>query len=96
MKKINNKDLYKEVLLTGSDYQKSVLEAWSIFGCKKIVLKLKSENQQTADEAFIELLANFQANNIMACSNKEKTVLAAGPDLSERLDKITGHLKLMS
>ena len=86
-------NLYKQILQSGTNYNKKVLGIWSYFGAKKIVLKIKSEK---TDEEFEEIYINLVKEKIPCLINSEKNLLAAGPEISENLDMITGHLKLLS
>lgn len=76
--------------------QKEIVEYWNIYGCKKITLKIKSENECKAEELFDKIINEINKVNIKFTFNEDKNVLAIGPYYSSVLDSITGKLKLLS
>lgn len=78
---------------------KKIVEQWSKQGMKKSVLKVDSEKELR------DLLMNAK-NDGLSCglindagrtflNPGTTTVLGIGPDEEEKIDKITGHLKLL-
>ncbi|MCF7871554.1 peptidyl-tRNA hydrolase Pth2 [Candidatus Woesearchaeota archaeon] len=78
---------------------KKLVETWSKQGMKKTVLKVDSEKELR------ELLV-LAKNEGLACglindagrtflTPGTTTVLGIGPDIEEKIDKVTGHLKLL-
>ena len=85
-------------------YKKAVKEApqrvtqWEMFGQTKITLKIESE------EAMLDMATKARAAGITACVVHDAghtqvdagtaTVLGVGPAPADKVDKVTGHLKL--
>ena len=84
--------VYREV-------EKSVLEEWESFGEPVICLKIESEEELMALEAAAkaENLPNYVVCDAGRTQVAEgsMTVLAIGPADGVKIDKITGHLKLV-
>lgn len=83
-------ELYNLVLLKGNELHHTMLDAWDTYGSTKIVLKVKEEKE------IDELLKEVLLTNIPFYRHKYFPLLALGPYESEKLNKITGHLKLLS
>lgn len=75
------------------------LEKWGMTGEAKIVVKIKSEREmfqlkQRAEQMnmITHIVCDAGHTQVAAGSN---TVLAIGPDFENRLNMVTGHLKLL-
>ena len=76
------------------------LKAWLLGLFKKIAVGVDTEEelvtlQKQAEEAGILNVLIEDSGLTEFHGVKTKTVLAIGPDTSEKIDKITGHLKLL-
>ncbi|XP_013119073.1 probable peptidyl-tRNA hydrolase 2 [Stomoxys calcitrans] len=77
----------------------SVVRRWENTGCAKVALKVESEAEMMA------LKRAADRNNLITCLIRDagrtqiepnsKTVLAIGPAPVEKIDQVTGHLKLL-
>ena len=90
--------LYKRINKGKSNYYKQVLEHWTTSGAKKVVLKGKDESELISlKEKCIKLkipyylVADAGRTEIAAGS---VTVLGIGPDISEKINTLTGKLRL--
>lgn len=91
--------MYDRIKNGKQSYYKQALEYWTTYGAKKVVLKGK--DKETLENIKAEckklkiptyLVADAGRTQIEAGS---VTVLGIGPEISEKLNKITGKLKLM-
>ena len=81
-----------------SHSNKKLLEEWLRYGAKKVVLEVDTLNELLD----IKRKLDFEGINncIIADAGLTEvkpgtiTVLGIGPDIEEKLDRITGHLKL--
>lgn len=86
-------------LKTLKDSKEKVKE-WREEGMKKIVLRVDSEkellryNQMAKDSGLITALITDAGKTFF--KEPTRTCLAIGPDKDEKIDKITGKLKLIS
>ena len=83
-------ELYKLNLLKGSEYNHKVLNIWDTFGSKKIVLKVKLETE------IEEIIAQLDTTDIPYFKHPSFPLIAVGPEVSEKINKFTGHLKLLN
>ena len=78
---------------------KDVLKKWNASGAKKIVLKISSEGELKGIQDFArrEGLPSFLVKDAGKTQLESGTVtaLAVGPGKEEKIDKITGGLKLL-
>ncbi len=80
--------------------EKDKIKAWRADGMKKIVLRVDSEkeliqfNQIAKDNGFVTSLITDAGKTFF--KEPTKTCLAIGPDSEEKIDKITGKLKLIN
>ncbi|MCF7866928.1 peptidyl-tRNA hydrolase Pth2 [Candidatus Woesearchaeota archaeon] len=78
---------------------KKIVEIWSKQGMKKSVLKVDSEKElrtlliTAKNEGLACGLINDAGRTCLAPGTT--TVLGIGPDEEEKIDKVTGHLKLL-
>ncbi len=91
--------LYEKISTKGKSYYKNALNHWKEFGAKKIVLRCKDLNdiKHTHHEC-----KTFKIPSIMISDAGHTqvdpgtiTVLGIGPEISDKLNKITGNFKLM-
>ena len=78
---------------------KEILERWKKQGDKKVVLKVADENE------LIKYMSMLENENIKVALIKDAghtvvepgtiTCLGAGPDLEDKIDRITGKLKMV-
>ncbi len=87
------------VAATISRTKKEVLERWASEGMKKIVLKVKDldelkEYQKTAKQSGLvaELISDAGHTTVEPGT---VTCLGIGPDEEEKIDKVTGKLKML-
>ena len=78
---------------------KSMLEKWKQQGMKKIILRVNSEEElmnykkeASKDKLNNVLIEDAGKTQIEAGT---KTCLAIGPDEEKKIDKVTGHLKIL-
>lgn len=79
---------------------KDDLQKWLSEGQKKVVLKVKDKQElllykQKAEDAGLVVSLITDAGHTQLEPNT-MTCLAIGPDKEEKIDKVTGNLKLMS
>lgn len=78
---------------------KDVLKKWNASGAKKVVLKASSEEELNEIQKFAkrESLPSFLVKDAGKTQLESGTVtaLAVGPGKEEKIDKITGNLKLL-
>jgi PTH2 family peptidyl-tRNA hydrolase len=91
--------LFSKISSRGKPYYKKALKAWDEFGSKKIVLKAKNleeleETHKKCKHKGIPSLLISDAGRTQVDPGTV-TVLGIGPEVSEKLDKITGEFKLM-
>lgn len=78
---------------------KDKLGDWLDMGQKKVVLKVESEKeliqyfQKAKDLGFTASLITDAGRTVLAPGTK--TCVAIGPDYDEKIDKLTGNLKMM-
>ena len=78
---------------------KKIVNEWRNSGAKKVVLKVKDEKEliefkdRADDEGLVAALITDAGRTVLAPGTK--TCLGIGPDDSEKIDKITGKLKMM-
>ena len=78
---------------------KKIVSAWRDEGMAKIVLKVKDERellkylQLAKDEGIIAALITDAGKTVIAPGTR--TCLGLGPDEEEKLDSLTGELKLL-
>ena len=78
---------------------KKIVSAWRDEGMAKIVLKVKEEKellnylQLAKDEGIIAALITDAGKTVIAPGTR--TCLGLGPDEEEKLDSLTGELKLL-
>ena len=79
---------------------KEKVKEWKKDGMKKVVLKVESEkellmyNQMAKDSGLITSLITDAGKTFF--KEPTRTCLAIGPDKDEKIDKITGKLKLIN
>jgi len=79
---------------------KDKIKEWRSEGMKKVVLKVESEkelliyNQTAKDSGLITALITDAGKTFF--KEPTRTCLAIGPDKEEKIDKITGKLKLIN
>ena len=79
---------------------KEKIKEWRREGMKKVVLKVESEkelihyNQIAKDSGLVTSLITDAGKTFF--KEPTKTCLAIGPDKDEKIDKITGKLKLVN
>ncbi len=79
--------------------EKRLVEQWRSEGMKKIVLKVADEkemlrlNQQAKDAGLTTAVITDAGLTVVAPGTK--TCCAIGPDTVEKIDAITGHLKIV-
>jgi len=80
--------------------QKAKVDSWRKQGMKKVILKIDSEKELFIyqKKAIIAKLTNSLITDAGKTFFKEptKTCLAIGPDQDQKIDKITGKLKLLN
>lgn len=91
--------LYEEINNEGKDYYQQALDYWNEFGAKKIVLKVKDLEELKVKRKECKKL-KIPSIMISDAGHTQVdpgtiTVLGIGPEASEKLNKITGELKLM-
>ena len=78
---------------------KKVIDAWKISGGKKVVLKVRDEEEllkykeMAEDYGLKTALVTDAGHTVLEPGTI--TCLGIGPDLEEKIDKITGNLKMM-
>ena len=77
-----------------------LVQAWHKEGMPKIILKVENERElikfkQLAEDAGLKSVLITDAGHTVV-EPGTKTCLGIGPDLAEKIDKITGSLKLIS
>jgi PTH2 family peptidyl-tRNA hydrolase len=78
---------------------KKKVDAWRKQGAKKVVLKVKDEKellkykQQAKDNKLKTALITDAGKTVIAPGTK--TCIAIGPDEEDKIDKITGKLKMI-
>lgn len=78
---------------------KKTVGEWRLFGAKKIVLKVNDEKEileykkQAEDAGLVTALITDAGKTVIAPGTI--TCLAIGPDDEEKIDKITGKLKMV-
>ncbi len=91
--------MFSKITSKGKPYYKNALKAWDDFGSKKIVLKAK--NLEELENVHKKCkLKGIPSMLISDAGHTEVepgtvTVLGVGPEISEKIDKITGSFKLM-
>lgn len=91
--------LYDQIKAGKSQYHKKALEFWSDYGAKKIVLNGKDHEQLQNLQK--ECKKNKIPSYLVADAGHTQlepgtvTVLGIGPDSSEKINKITGKLRLL-
>src|SRR3989338_8116231 len=78
---------------------RKLIELWRKYGAKKVVLKVKSEKElfeykQLADDAGLKTALIIDAGHTVL-EPGTITCLGIGPDEEEKIDRITGKLKMM-
>src|SRR3989338_421502 len=79
---------------------KDKIKEWRSEGMKKVVLKVESEkelliyNQTAKDSGLITALITDAGKTFF--KEPTRTCLAIGPDKEEKIDKVTGKLKLIN
>lgn len=76
--------------MKGSEYHTKVLNVWETFGSKKIVLKVKEVSELKELEKSLEDL------DIPYFCSEDFPLIVIGPEVSEKINSLTGHLKLLS
>ncbi len=77
----------------------SILKKWRAQGQKKVVLKVADEKelisyfQQAKDDGIVSSLITDAGKTVIAPGTK--TAVAIGPDEEEKIDKLTGTLKML-
>lgn len=92
--------LYDDILEGENIYQKSALNHWFNYGQKKIVLKVNDLN------TMLDTVKQCKKSKLQYCLITDAghtqipqgsvTVLGIGPDIGEKINKITGTFKLMN
>lgn len=81
------------------DWKRNQIEDWINQGMPKIVVGCESEDElmQLQEQARINYVMSYLVKDAGKTEFKEPTftALAIGPDQDEKIDKITGHLKLL-
>jgi len=78
---------------------KKIVSLWRSEGAKKVILKVKDEEelfrykQMAEDEGLKTSLITDAGKTVVEPGTR--TCLGIGPDVEEKIDKITGKLKLM-
>jgi len=78
---------------------KDTFKEWKMHGMKKVVLKAKDEKeliemkQKADDEGLVTALITDAGKTQIAPGTI--TCLGIGPDKEEKIDKVTGHLKIV-
>lgn len=76
-----------------------IVQKWRKSGMAKIVLKVENEEeliryfQQAKDNSLITSLITDAGRTVIAPGTK--TAVAIGPDVEEKIDEITGNLKIL-
>ena len=89
-----------EATLRTLKVSKEKVKEWREDGMKKVVLRVDSEkellkyNQQAKDSGLITALITDAGKTFF--KEPTRTCLAIGPDKDEKIDKITGKLKLIN
>ena len=79
--------------------EKDILKAWRMLGAKKIVLKVATKddlyryNQLAKDAGLKSALITDAGKTVIAPGTE--TCVGIGPDEEEKIDKITGSLKML-
>ena len=85
--------------LKGKPYYKKALKAWDEFGSKKIVLRAKNfdELEEIHKKCKLKGIPSLLISDAghTQVDPGTVTVLGIGPEISEKLNKITGDFKLM-
>jgi len=82
-----------------SKSEKSQVEEWKKEGAKKVVLKVKDEKelfnykQMAEDSGLITALIKDAGHTVVEAGTT--TSLGIGPDEEEKIDKVTGKLKMV-
>ena len=92
--------LYDDIFNGDKDYQKNALDYWFNFGQKKVVLKaddlkIMLEVVKKCKELKVQYCMITDAGHTQIPAGSV-TVLGIGPDISEKINKITGSFKLMN
>ena len=79
--------------------EQKIVELWRKEGGKKVVLKVKGENElfkykQMAEELGLKTALIKDAGHTVV-ERGTITCLGIGPDLEEKIDKVSGKLKMM-
>ena len=92
--------LYDEIFEGDNIYQKNALDHWFNLGQKKVVLKAENLN------IMLEVVKKCKELKLQYCMITDAghtqipagsiTVLGIGPDISEKINKVTGSFKLMN
>ncbi len=88
-----------EAFLKTQKKDKKLASEWRTGGAKKVVLRVENKKEllkfkQILDDAgFITSLIIDAGHTVLAPNTM--TCLGVGPDYSEKLDNITGHLKMV-
>ena len=92
--------LYDDIIEGDNIYQKNALDYWFNLGQKKVVLKADNLN------IMLEVVKKCKELKIQYCMITDAghtqipagsvTVLGIGPDVSEKINKVTGTFKLMN
>jgi len=78
---------------------KDDISKWRTQGMKKVVLKVEDDKElikyknQAEDNGLVTSLITDAGRTVIAPGTM--TALGIGPDKEEKIDKITGHLKIM-
>jgi PTH2 family peptidyl-tRNA hydrolase len=95
----NYSGLVNKINKRGSKYYKSALNYWNDFGAKKIVLKVNNlETIERVQKACRNLKIPCSMISDAGRTEVEPgtvTVLGVGPEVSDKLNKITGEFRLM-
>lgn len=78
---------------------RKIVEAWKKEGAKKIVLKVKDEREllkykHMAEDFGLKTALITDAGHTVV-EPGTKTCVGIGPDLEEKIDKVSGNLKMM-
>ncbi len=91
--------LFSKITSKGKSYYKNALKAWDDFGSKKIVLKAKNleELENVHKKCKLKGIPSIMISDAghTEVEPGTVTVLGIGPEISEKLDKITGSFRLM-
>ena len=92
--------LYDDILEGENIYQKTALNNWFNYGQKKVVLKVNDLNMM------LEVVKKCKKLKLQYCLISDAghtqipegsiTVLGIGPDVSEKINDVTGTFKLMN